>query len=63
MLNRLIQIQLNHLILIKVLNRQNLEVKYIFYHFDIIKVIKHSLLGYIVVLQNNNKEIPNEIQI
>ena len=30
---------------------------------DIIKVIKHSLLGYIVVLQNNNKEIPNEIQI
>ena len=30
---------------------------------DIIKIVKHSLLGYIVVLNNLNKTIPNEIQI
>ena len=30
---------------------------------DIIKIVKHSLLGYVVVLNNLNKTIPNEIQI
>ena len=30
---------------------------------DIIKIVKHSLLGHIVVLNNLSKTIPNEIEI